>query len=84
MGLGSFFKNLFGSAQETVDSGAQKIEHKLDTAKDTVDDLAGKAKDKLDDAKDAVQTTADKVNEKARQQHGTYFVVAGQRQGFYR
>ena len=44
MGLGNFFKNLFGSAKETVHQEAEKAEASIENIKESASELADKAK----------------------------------------
>ena len=50
MGLGSFFKNLFGSAKETASEVADKAEIVLDQAKEKATEYAAKAEDYVEKA----------------------------------
>ena len=65
MGLGQFFKDLFGSAKETASKTADKTEVVFDEAKIKASEYAGKAEvyveEKVKDIKEAYPEMAEKV-----------------------
>ena len=65
MGLGNFFKNLFGSAKETASEVSDKAEVVLDKAKETATEYAGKAEkfveEKIEQAKEKHPEVVEKV-----------------------